>query len=304
MRDVTSVFDSQEFNERLFVRRRDQSPCPPDAVDIFLPVNPTVQLHARAHLAKGARATFVVFHGNADVVADYDGLAGRYAHEVGANLVVVEYRGYGQSNGAPTFRDCIGDAPLAVRELRAQMGDRLEGPLIALGRSLGGACAAELAGLTEPLVDAVVLESAPTDVLAIVRRRGLPAPLAVSESERAVFDPQPKLGRSTLPILVLHGRDDRTIRPQEARLNFALLRHPSSRLHFIPGRDHGDVLHDDSYYEALREFVARVQATRAARPPALRPERTKPPAVLVWSSSALELGDRLKSSLGRRLRSF
>jgi pimeloyl-ACP methyl ester carboxylesterase len=325
---VSTVFDSPTFNERLFLPRYDESSCPAGAEDCFLTIEGDVKLHARVHWADSARATFVVFHGNGEVVADYDILAGRYHSEVGSHLVVIDFRGYGKSTGTPTFRDCIADAPRALSELRAQFGARLVGPVVVLGRSLGGACAAELAGQPHPLVDAVVLESAPADLSGIIRRRGFGGNYVITEEERSVFDPRVKISRSDLPILVLHGEEDVTIRPHEARASFSVARHQSSRLVLIPRRGHGDVLHDNVYYEALAHFVQAVRLgvaqgpelslAHAVEPPLGSLERVIEHLYRVQDSArdpsrgrvsrafarAIELPLRLLKGLRRRLRGF
>jgi pimeloyl-ACP methyl ester carboxylesterase len=280
-----SVFDSTAFNERLFFARPESSSCPSGAEDSFLVVDPNVALHARAYWTLGARASFFVFHGNGEVVADYDTLAQRYHTEVQANLIVVDYRGYGLSTGIPTFRDCIKDALPVISALQKSANARLTGPHIVLGRSLGGACAAELAG-TEPCpVDAAVLESAPADLLGILRRRDIEPPIEFTDEERSVFDPAPKLARCQIPVLILHGEEDNTIRPHEARANFSRVRHPASRLCLIPGRGHGDVLFDPLYYQRLSEFVDRVIEARAGIPAPLRAHGQDFPR---WSLDGIE----------------
>jgi pimeloyl-ACP methyl ester carboxylesterase len=100
------VFDSPEFNARLFFPRPDRGPPPPGARDLFVDV-PGARLHLRWHTAATpARAVVLLFHGNGEVVADYDDLADHYA-AAGAELVVVDFRGYGASTGVPTLRAAI-----------------------------------------------------------------------------------------------------------------------------------------------------------------------------------------------------
>lgn|GEM_PF-187420 len=284
---MESVFDSGEFNESLFVRRQQGSPCPSEAEDFHLPVAPGITLHARAYWAPEARATFIVFHGNGEIIADYDALAPRYRDEVRANLIVVDYRGYGLSSGTPTFRTCIEDTFPALSALKALAGVRLVEPCIALGRSLGGACAAELAGIDLAPVQAVVLESAPADWRGIVRRRNLEPPRLLTPEEAAVFDPAPKLERCRIPALVLHGDEDVTIRPHEARTNFSRLHHAASRLVFIPRRNHGDVLYDAHYYQTLCEFIEVLKGPNLESHTKGRPQHRAPssaPSSRTWTA--------------------
>ena len=254
-----SVFDAPAFNERLFSPRDDEGTAPAGARDLALVMADGVALHAGFHAAPSARATFVVFHGNGEIVADYDHHASRYLGEVGANLVAVDFRGYGRSAGVPTYRRMIADAVPCVRAVRDLLATVIAGaPLVVLGRSLGGACAAEIAGASPALADAIVMESAGAFPETLIARRGLTPPAHFEPDESRVFDPRPKLARARVPVLVLHGADDEIIPPEEARATFAALSTPDRTLVLVPGRGHNDVMLDDGYWSALRALVDRM----------------------------------------------
>ena len=67
-----SIFDSREFNERLFFPRPDTTPPPLGATDQLID-----GLHVRVHDA--GLPTLLLFHGNGEVVADYDDQAVQFA---------------------------------------------------------------------------------------------------------------------------------------------------------------------------------------------------------------------------------
>lgn len=245
---MSSIFDSDAFNDALFFPRRERSAPPPGATDLMIDVG-GARVHARRHHAPAARCTLLLFHGNGEIVADYDGMAGEVA-ACGAALVVVDYRGYGASEGTPTLRAVIADArPIAEAVAH--------GPLIVMGRSLGGAAAHEL--YAHPIADmiGVVLESTFFDLAALVRRRGLlPPPL--SADERTTFDPLTKLPRGQLPLLVLHGDRDALIVPAEADATLAAAGSRDKELVMIPGRGHNDISASIVYWRALAAFIAHV----------------------------------------------
>lgn len=256
-----SMFDSSLFNERLFFPREDDSEPPPGATDLRLEVAPDVTLHARWHrgVAQPPKATFIVFHGNGEIVADYDAIARQYHEDIGADVMIVDFRGYGQSEGESDYRNCIADAIPAVKSAKAQMGDAAtKAPVIALGRSLGGACAASIAAANPPVVDAIVMESSGSDPQQLIARRGLPS-VVLTAAETAFFDPRPKLAACKLPVLVLHGADDEIIAPKEARENYAMLTTSTKRLVFVPNHGHNNLWADESYWEALAAFAASVR---------------------------------------------
>ncbi|MFO0669034.1 MAG: alpha/beta hydrolase [Polyangiaceae bacterium] len=259
--DSRSIFDSRDFNERLFFPRDDDAPTPAGARDLALQMEDGVALHARFHPAPDARVTFVVFHGNGEIVADYDPQAALYRDVVGASLAVLDFRGYGRAGarrrtGRDRRRRAVG--PCA----RVALADVIERtPLIVLGRSLGGACAAEVAGTSPCPADAIVMESAGAFPRTLIERRGLTPPTSFTEEEARLFDPRPKLARAAVPVLVLHGARDTIIPADEAHATFAALTTPRRTLVLVPGRDHNDVAHDAAYWNALRDFAASIAPT-------------------------------------------
>ncbi len=251
---MSSIFDSAEFNARLFFARPDRSPCPARARDRALAMRDNATLHARVHPCANARAAVLLFHGNGEVVADYDSIATLF-HQAGFSLAVVDFRGYGQSTGTPTLRACIEDAPHVARALRDELTQGRALPLIVFGRSLGGHCAAEIAGTLPALCDAIILESAGSDLFALLARRGIQRTEPLTEEERLAFDPSTKLRRCALPSLVLHGAIDTLIAPREAQQNFAALGTEQKRLVLIEGRGHNDLSLSPSYWNAIASVL-------------------------------------------------
>jgi fermentation-respiration switch protein FrsA (DUF1100 family) len=139
-------------------------------------------------------------------------------------------------------------------------GDGL--PLIVMGRSLGAFAAAEIAGRNVAEVAGIVIESGSTDLAATVRRRGLEAAGPPTEADVRDFAALPKLARSRLPLLVLHGEEDRSIPVAEARAAFEASGSASRRLVTIPRLGHNDLALDPAYWDALRRFVAETTRGR------------------------------------------
>ena len=179
---MASLFDSRDFNERLFFPRADRSRCPDGAIDLDVPGDET--LHVRWHRGPAGAPTLLLFHGNGEIVSDYDGSAQAFA-DAGVGLAVMDYRGYGRSTGNPTLRSALADAASVLEVVHA----RVATPLVVMGRSLGSACAAELVGRQPAGVLGFVLESGFVDLSALIRRRGLKAPAALDSRDRATRSP-------------------------------------------------------------------------------------------------------------------
>jgi len=247
---MTSIFEREEFNASLFFPRPDASEPPADAIDRFVEV-PDAQIHVRCHAPAGARCTLLLFHGNGEVVADYDDAVERFA-AAGAALAIADFRGYGRSTGEPTLRTLVSDA----RTIAAAVPGA---PLIVMGRSLGGVAAHELFAHPTERLAGVVLESAFFDLANLIRRRGLTPPAAFTADELAAFDPAPKLARGQLPVLFLHGARDATIEASEAIAAHAAATATADReLVLVPRRGHNDLSGSDVYWDALRGFIDRV----------------------------------------------
>ncbi|MBA3393684.1 MAG: alpha/beta fold hydrolase [Deltaproteobacteria bacterium] len=255
---MTSIFDRPEFNAALFFPRRDRSAPPAGARDLRVNVGGGVHVHVRRHAAPDARCTLLLFHGNGEVVADYDDAAARYAR-CGAALSIADYRGYGASDGTPTLRAVIEDA----RPIAEAVAAEAPGPLVVMGRSLGGAAAHELYARPIATMVGVVLESTFVDMPALIRRRGLTPPPLTAEEE-AVFDPRTKLPLGQLPLLVLHGDRDQIIVPTEGAATLAAAGSADKRLVMIAGRGHNDISFADTYWGALADFIARLQRSVAS----------------------------------------
>jgi uncharacterized protein len=248
-----SIFDRNEFNNDLFFPQPDASAPPPGAIDRMIDVD-GARLHVRLYAGLPA-GTLLLFHGNGEVVADYNAAALRFAR-AGVALAVMDYRGYGRSSGTPTLRTLISDARSVAAAIR---------PRVVIGRSLGGVAAHELYARPIAGMAGVILESSFFDLGNLIRRRGMVPPASFTEEERATFDPATKLPLGRLPLLVLHGERDELIALDEARsaLEAAGTAGTDKALMVVPGRGHNDVSKSDLYWDALAGFVARISFARS-----------------------------------------
>ena len=105
-----SIFDRPEIVSMLFHPRPDLSlsgPLP-GVLELLIPVAPDICLGAKLHTADRAGPVILFFHGNGEIVSDYDELGGIYTG-MGINFLVVDYRGYGRSTGLPTVSGMMED---------------------------------------------------------------------------------------------------------------------------------------------------------------------------------------------------
>jgi fermentation-respiration switch protein FrsA (DUF1100 family) len=249
---MTSLLDHPAVSENLFYPRPAFRSPRAGMRDLMVEVAPGVRLHARLHEAGDAVAHVVLFHGNGEVVSDYDDAAGSFAR-AGAALSVIDYRGYGRSEGQPSLRTLLTDARPAFEGVRAQLSPL---PVIVMGRSLGSACAAELCGTLPEAPAGIIFESGFSDVAGFARRRGLPASM-IAQADIDAISPLKKLAGCHAPLLVLHGELDQLIPSAEGRAAYEASAAKDKRLALVPGRGHNDVSLHEVYWEELTAFVGR-----------------------------------------------
>jgi fermentation-respiration switch protein FrsA (DUF1100 family) len=184
----------------------DWSPRGLPAEDVTLETQDGVKLHAWWIPAAHAEFTFLAFHGNAANIANRADVY-LFLHALPVNLLAVEYRGYGRSEGAPREAGLYFDAQAAFEYVRREKKVP-EGRIISYGQSLGTVIAADLAARQK--LGGLVLEAPFPSAKAMAGRfywflPGLPVVL------RSKFDLVQKLQKVNVPVLVVHCSGDPVI---------------------------------------------------------------------------------------------
>jgi fermentation-respiration switch protein FrsA (DUF1100 family) len=191
-------------------------------------------------------------HGNAGNVSHrVEKLA--LLHEAGAGVLIIDYRGYGQSEGRPTERGLYLDARAGYTHL---LGPRRVDPrrIVLYGESLGTAVAAELAA--EHHVGGVILESAFTSATSVARELYRFLPIYFLMSSR--FNTLGSVGRIDVPLLVLHSRDDEFFGMHHAQTLLAAARGPKRLVELRGGHNDAFIVSVAEYRAAIRAFLAEV----------------------------------------------
>jgi alpha-beta hydrolase superfamily lysophospholipase len=246
---MSSIFDSQVFNANLFFPRTDSSPVLAGTDEYYIDAEEGVRIHVRCHPNTDAKASLLFFHGNGEIVSDYDNLAEHFSR-LGVELIVADFRGYGKSTGNPTLRSTLDDAHIIFDFLKKE--DVFKSIVCVMGRSLGGAPTIELCCKRSD-IQGCILESAYADPIPLVERRGLKIDKTTPE-EDAVFNNSLKITTVKCPILVMHGADDFLISPQEAKLNYENAGTKIKTLEILEGVGHNDMMMNPTYFSTLKRF--------------------------------------------------
>ena len=156
-----SVLDQPRVLRALFHPRKENAgrPIQQNREDIQIQVDPGVEVGASFHLADKNGPVILFFHGNGEIVSDYDDF-GRLYTDMGINFLVVDYRGYGRSGGRPSVTSMMMDCQKIFDFTRNRMTRMaLTGPLCVMGRSLGSASAIELCSTRPNEVERLIIES-------------------------------------------------------------------------------------------------------------------------------------------------
>ena len=248
---MNSIFDSQVFNSNLFFPRDDPSIGPANSNDYYIDVAKEIRIHTRRHVNSNAKLSLLFFHGNGEIVSDYDNLAD-YFSNLGVELTVADFRGYGKSTGTPTLRAILEDSHVILLYLKENK--ILKNKLCVMGRSLGSAPTIELCSKRSD-IQGCILESGYADPIPLVERRGLIIKNTTPE-ENAIFNNSQKILAVKCPTLIMHGEDDFLIQPKEAKMNYDNAGAKAKRLEILEGVGHNDMMMapGGSYFKTLKEF--------------------------------------------------
>ncbi len=218
--------------------------------EVNLSTSDHVRLHGWLVHAAPARTPapiLIYFGGNAEEVSWLASTAGRYA---GWSLLLLNYRGYGASEGKPGEAALFADA-LQIYDYAA--GRARGGRVAVMGRSLGSGVAVYLAA--ERPVAGVILVS-PYDSVESVAK-GIYPYLPISLMLKHRFDSLARVPGIHAPLLCLVASDDRVIpRPHSERL-YAAWGGPRQWREIGPA-DHDSLAGEPAYWNAIASFLAKL----------------------------------------------
>ena len=239
----------------LFFPRKVERSNLPGSLDLEIPVGKKeeVRLGARYYLSNPDLPTILYFHGNAEVADDLAHLRDDF-ETAGANLFVVDYRGYGWSSGEPTLQNLLEDVDPVLDFFFSLIQERTRNQTVfLLGRSLGALPATRAALISKGRFSGLILESAPSDIKGLLQSQGVPVQDSGSLEK---YDLAEKLKMVALPVLILHGTGDSLIPPEHARRNLQALSPERSRILWIEEGGHNDLpLFRDIYFGGIADFL-------------------------------------------------
>jgi pimeloyl-ACP methyl ester carboxylesterase len=238
----------------IFHPRACMRPAGPD--DILIPVEDNVHIGACFHVAGKDAPTILFFHGNGEIVSDYDDLGPLYTR-MGINFFVVDYRGYGRSTGSPTVSGMMADSHKILDFVVQWCRDQgMTGAVSVMGRSLGSAPAIELAAIRPAEVENLIVESGFAGTESLLRVLGID-PAARGIQVPADLDNQEKIRQWTGPALIIHGEQDQLIPFSHGQALYDACPSSEKKRVNIAGAGHNDIFLRglDLYLSAVKSLV-------------------------------------------------
>ena len=175
-----------------------------------------------------AKYTILYSHGNAeDLNSVLPVMMALY--KIGFSVLAYDYHGYGESTGQPSEANAYADEEIAYEYLRKEKHIP-SSRIVAYGRSLGSALAADLASKHQ--LGGLILESPFLSIYRVL----IPSPVLLFDR----FTTYTKLNLIHCPLLVLHGREDEVVPFWHGQTIYAEANSPKMK-YWVEGAHHNDL---------------------------------------------------------------
>jgi hypothetical protein len=221
----------------------------PRAEEVRIAVDDGVTLHGwfAPGRTAGAAPLIIYFGGNAEEVS---WMLDRHDRMPDWSLLLVNYRGYGRSEGTPAEATLLADA-VRIHDEFAARADVDRNRIVAMGRSLGTGVAVHLAAARR--LSGVVLITPYDSMVAVAQMRYPLIPVDLLLRHR--FDSIALAPRIHAPMLSLVAANDEVIPSTQARALQSAWGGPTT-WRLFPDTDHGNISRSPAFWQAISEFLA------------------------------------------------
>lgn len=217
--------------------------------DVQLVTEDEVRIHGWFIPSDSTDLTVLYFHGNAG------NISGRLEtiqllHELGLNVFIIDYRGYGKSDGSPSEQGTYKDARAAWKYLQSSRAIS-DSSIVIMGRSLGGSVAAWLAARKSPA--ATVIESTFTSAADL--GADLYPWLPVRWMINFEYNTLQNIREIDSPLFMAHSRDDQVVPFHHGEKLFEAARDPKKFIELEGSHGSGFWETGAKYRDGLKKFL-------------------------------------------------
>lgn len=224
--------------------------------DFMIPVEEGVEIGACFHMVDNQAPTILFFHGNGEIVSDYDDL-GKFYNRMGINFLVVDYRGYGRSSGTPSVSAMMKDCHMILEFVQNYLKKaNCSTPLTVMGRSLGSASALALAAQEVPGFQNLIIESGFAYAGPLLKVLGID-PAAIGFQEGMGFENIEKIKIWKGATLIIHAEFDHIIPFSDGEALYKACGSENKNFIKIFGANHNDIFLKglDIYMDGINTFL-------------------------------------------------
>jgi uncharacterized protein len=218
--------------------------------EIILTTEDNVEINGWFVPHHNPRATLLFLHGNGGNISHRLEKLSMYNY-LGLAVFIIDYRGYGNSNGKPTERGTYLDAEAAWIYL-IQQKNLPENSIIIYGESLGGAVAVWLANKYKP--GALVLESAFTSIVDMARHYYPYLPVKLLA--RIKYSTIEQISNINCPVLIIHSPADDIVPFEQGLKLYDTASEPKYFLEIQGNHNDGFSLSGKLYIDGLDRFIS------------------------------------------------
>jgi len=220
--------------------------------EVFLKVNKDqhdLEIHGLHFKSSQTKGVILYFHGNAGSLIGWGEIAEDFA-DLGYDVLIMDYRGYGKSDGKPGLPALYDDALLSYNYLLEQYKPE---EIILLGRSLGTGISAQLASKVKAKM--LILET-PYYSLSEVAQHYFPI-LPVKLINRFPLNTYRYLQNINLPVFIIHGTKDQVVPYSSGEKLWLFLQQKNRQVEMItiPDGTHNDLAGFPHYWQEMQRIL-------------------------------------------------
>ena len=228
----------------------------PALEEVFIPCEDGVTINGLYAPGRKSTPTILIFHGNAGNITHRDIFLQGF-NRLGYSVLLVDYHGYGKSEGSPSEKNLYLDGEASLKWL-SEKKQIIPAQIILFAKSLGSGVAVELA--TKNTFKGLILETPFSSIPSVARSHFPYNCFPVEYMTIDKFDNISKMEKIKCPILFIHGTRDTIIDKKESEKLFAKGTMPKE-IYLVEGADHNNIqdVAFPKYWDKISDWISRLE---------------------------------------------
>jgi len=248
--------DHPLISQVLFHPRKDLNHEKSNPNNFMIRVGANIEIGCRFHLSDKDYPNLIYFHGNAELVSEYEEFAKIY-NQLGINFIPVDYRGYGFSSGEPTFSTMVSDANKIFINIKNSLKEKGYLKLIYLmGRSLGSASVLEISNNYSNDIEGVIIESGFAYISPLFELFGISPSQLEIEPEKSLNHIE-KVKKYHGPLFIIHAKQDQIINFKEGVDLYENSQSIEKLNYWVENAHHNNIIQimGMEYFKLIKKFI-------------------------------------------------